>query len=78
MPQVYKNDLVRDIPRSSIEEYLAAGWTQSAETKKSKAKAEVAAPVEQSTAADSGSPEALASVTTQAPPGDIILDKGDE
>lgn len=78
MPQVYKNDLVREVLRSQLQEYLAAGWTLSAAEKKSKAKAEVAAPVEQSTAADSGSPEALASVTTQAPPGDIILDKGDE
>lgn len=78
MPQVYKNDLVREVLRSQLQEYLAAGWSESAATKKSKAKAEVAAPVEQSTAADSGSPEALASVTTQAPPGDIILDKGDE
>lgn len=78
MPQVYKNDISRRIEPADLEKYLAAGWSESATTKKSKAKAEVAAPVEQSTAADSGSPEALASVTTQAPPGDIILDKGDE
>lgn len=77
MPQVYKNDIVREVSRSQLQEYLAAGWSESAAVKKSKAKAEVAAPVA-ITEADSGSPEALASVTTQAPPGDIILDKGDE
>lgn len=75
MTQVYKNGIARDIPSSQESEYLAAGWTTSAE-KKTKAKAEVAV-VEQS-AIDSGSPEALASVTTQAQPGDIITLKGDE
>ena len=78
MPQVYKNDIVREVLRSQLQEYLAAGWSESAAAKKSKAKAEVAVVEEQSPAADSGSPEASASVTTQAPPGDIILDKGDE
>lgn len=76
MPQVYKNDIVREIARSQLPEYIAAGWSESA-AKKSKTKVEVAAPVE-ITEADSGSPEASASVTTQAPPGDIILHKGDE
>lgn len=78
MTQVYKNDIVRAIPRSQLQEYLAAGWSQSAASKKTKTKVEAAVVEEQSPAADSGSPEASASVTTQAPPGDIILNKGDE
>jgi hypothetical protein len=74
MIQVHKNGIARSIPRSQQQEYLAAGWTTAAE-KKTKARAEVA--VVEESAIDSGSPEALASVTTQAQPGDIITLKGD-
>lgn len=75
MTRVYKNGIERDIAKSKESEYLAAGWTTAAE-KKTKAKAEVA--VVEESAIDSGSPEALASVTTQAQPGDILTLKGDE
>jgi hypothetical protein len=76
MIQVHKNGIARSIPPSQQQEYQAAGWTTAAE-KKTKARAEVAVVEDPSPIADSGSPEALASVTTQAQPGDIITLKGD-
>ena len=79
MKTVYKAGSHRVIRDSHLQQYLAAGWSESAATpKKTKTQVAVAAVEEPSPAADSGSPEALASVTTQAQPGDIILDKGDE
>ena len=78
MTQVYKNDISRRIKPADLEKYLAADWSQSAASKKTKTKVEAAVVEEQSPAADSGSPEASASVTTQAQPGDIITLKGDE
>jgi hypothetical protein len=78
MKTVYKAGLERSIANQDIAEYLAAGWTESAAEKKTKTRVAVAVVEEPSPTADSGSPEALASVTTQAQPGDIILNKGDE
>jgi hypothetical protein len=78
MKTVYKAGLQREISHTHIEEYLAAGWTESAQEKKTKTRVAVAVEEDQSSTAGSGSPEALASVTTQAQPGDIILHKGDE
>jgi hypothetical protein len=75
---VYKAGLQRVIGHTHIEQYTAAGWTESAATRKTKTQVAVAAAEDSSLIADSGSPEALASVTTQAQPGDIILHKGDE
>ena len=75
---VYKAGLERVVSHTLIEQYLAAGWTESAAEKKTKTRVAVAVVEEPSPTADSGSPEALASVTTQAQPGDIILNKGDE
>lgn len=76
---VYLAGRQRTISHTHIEQYLAAGWTQEpAAEKKTKTRVAVVATEDQSSTADSGSPEALASVTTQAQPGDIILNKGDE
>jgi hypothetical protein len=77
--KIYKNGLQRVISHTHIAQYTAAGWTESAAvSKKTKTQVAVAAAEDSSPVADSGSPEALASVTTQAQPGDIILHKGDE
>lgn len=78
MKTVYKAGSHRVIRDSHLEQYLAAGWSESAQEKKTKTRVAVAVVGDPSPTADSGSPEALASVTTQAQPGDIILDKGDE
>ena len=78
MKTVYKAGLERSIANQDLAEYVAAGWSESAAVKKTKTKVEAAVVEDLSPTADSGSPEALASVTTQAQPGDIILHKGDE